>query len=51
MYAEQRGLEQILHETHNPPLNKIGGIDPKHPKLPQYRDAAQQFLDRQKGVN
>jgi hypothetical protein len=49
VYAEQRGLEQMLHETYNPPLNKIGGIDPKNPRLPEYREAAQQYLQRQGG--
>ena len=47
VYAEQRGLEQMLHETYNPPLSKIGGIDPKNPRLPEYREAAQQYLQRQ----
>jgi hypothetical protein len=45
-YPEQRGLEQIVHETHNPPLNRINGIDPKNPRAKIYRDAAQSFLDR-----
>jgi hypothetical protein len=49
VYAEQRGLEQILHETHNPPLNKIGGIDPKNRRLPEYREAARRFLECQQG--
>jgi hypothetical protein len=26
VYAEQRGLEQLLHDTYNPPLNRIRGI-------------------------
>jgi hypothetical protein len=25
-YAEQRGLEQVLHDTYEPPLNKINPI-------------------------
>ena len=49
VYAEQRGLEQLLHETHNPPLNRIRGISPTNPRLPEYRDAAQRFLERQQG--
>jgi hypothetical protein len=49
VYAEQRGLEQMLHETYNPPLNKIGGIDPKNPRLPEYSAAAQQYFQRQQG--
>lgn len=44
VYAEQRGLEQLLHETHNPPLNKISPISPTNPNRQTYLDAAQQFL-------
>jgi RHS repeat-associated protein len=52
VYAEQRGLEQLLHETHKPPLNKIRGIDlPRNPRLPEYREAARRFLQRQQGGN
>lgn len=46
-YAEQRGLEQLLHETYNPPLKTIGGIHPKNPYMSGYREAARVFLERQ----
>jgi hypothetical protein len=46
VYTEQRGLEQLLHEAHRPPLNKINGIDPNNPRLSIYRNAAQSFLQR-----
>jgi hypothetical protein len=48
-YAEQRGLEQMLHEAYEPPRNRIRGIDPRNPKLPVYREAAEAFLKNQKG--
>jgi hypothetical protein len=41
----QRGLEQLVHETFKPPLNKIGGIDPANTQLPKYRAAARNFLE------
>ena len=44
VYAEQRGLEQILHETHSPQLNKIRGVDPNNPKAPTYKSAAEEYL-------
>jgi hypothetical protein len=49
VYEEQRGLEQLLHDTHKPPLNRIGGIDPKNPRRQEYLDAAREFLRRQQG--
>jgi hypothetical protein len=49
VYGEQRGLEQLLHDTYNPPLNRIGGIDPRNPSRQQYLDAAREFLRRQQG--
>jgi hypothetical protein len=49
VYSEQRGLEQLLHETHNPPRNRVGGIDPRNPNLPGYREAARRFLDNPPG--
>lgn len=45
VYEEQRGLEQLLHDTYNPPLNKIRPINPSNPKLPIYRDAADNYLN------
>lgn len=44
VYNEQRGLEQLLHDTYNPPLNKVRPISPTNPKLPIYQDAADAFL-------
>jgi RHS repeat-associated protein len=44
VYAEQRGLEQILHDTHNPSLNKINPIDPANPRLDEYVNAARDYL-------
>ena len=44
VYSQQRGLEQLLHDMYNPPLNKIRPISPTNPNRQQYLDAAQQFL-------
>jgi hypothetical protein len=46
IYAEQRGLEQYLHNLHSPPLNKIRPISPWNPKGPGYMRAAQEFLEK-----
>ena len=43
--AEQRGLEQYLHNLHAPPLNKIRPISPWNPKGPGYMRAAMEFLE------
>jgi hypothetical protein len=43
-YPQQRGLEQMLHEEHNPPLDKIQPISPKNPRLPDYMNSAKEFL-------
>jgi hypothetical protein len=45
--AEQRGLEQYLHNLHAPPLNKIRPISPLNPRGPGYMRAAQEFLEQQ----
>lgn len=45
VYNEQRGLEQLLHDTYNPSLNKVRPISPTNPKLPTYQDAANAFLE------
>jgi hypothetical protein len=42
--SEQRGLEQMLHDEHNPLLNKINPISPKNPRLEEYMNAASNFL-------
>jgi hypothetical protein len=46
-YAEQRGLEQYLHNLYNPSLNKIRPISPLNPNGPRYMQAAQDFLETQ----
>ena len=46
VYEQQRGLEQLLHDTYNPPLNKIRPISPANPRLPDYLDAARRFLNQ-----
>jgi RHS repeat-associated protein len=45
-YAEQRGLEQLLHEIYQPPLNKINPINPRNSRLNEYIEAAKQFQER-----
>jgi hypothetical protein len=44
VYAEQRGLEQLLHDLYNPPLNRINPISPKNPNRSEYMDAAERYL-------
>lgn len=47
VYAEQRGLEAELYKQHpNLELNKIRPISPQNHKLPQYEQAAQDYLLR-----
>jgi RHS repeat-associated protein len=43
-YAEQRGLEQILHDKYHPPLDKVNAISPRNPYINIYTNAAQRFL-------
>jgi hypothetical protein len=43
VYNEQRGLEQLLHDMYQPPLNKIRPISPANPNLLIYQDAANGF--------
>jgi len=43
-YAQQRGLEQLLHEVHHPPLNYQEPISSIYPRRQKYLDAAQSFL-------
>jgi RHS repeat-associated protein len=45
-YAEQRGLEQMLHDAYVPKLNYINPISPTNANRQLYLDAAQQFLDK-----
>jgi hypothetical protein len=47
--AARRGLEQILHDRYEPPLNGIGGIDPNNPNRQRYLAAARAFLRRLRG--
>jgi hypothetical protein len=42
-YSVQRGHEQLLHDIHKPPLDKIRPISPQNPRRDQYLKAAQQF--------
>ncbi len=42
-YMKQRGREQLLHDQHNPPLNKIRPIGPNNPNRQKYLDAAKQL--------
>jgi hypothetical protein len=44
VYNEQRGLEQLLHDTYQPPLKRVRPISPTNPNLPLYQDAANTFL-------
>ena len=46
IYEEQRGLEELLHDRYNPPLNKIRPISPTNPNYQKYLDAARDFLGR-----
>jgi hypothetical protein len=43
-YLEQRGLEQILHDRYDPPLNKIRPISPSNNNIDNYMDAARKYL-------
>jgi hypothetical protein len=45
-YAEQRGLEQVLHARHNPPLDMIRPISPTNPNRDLYMQAAEDYLGR-----
>ena len=42
-YSAQRGHEQLLHDEHKPPLDKIRPISPKNPRREQYLDTARQL--------
>lgn len=52
VYAEQRGLEQVLYDRYpeamqvNGGFNKIGAISPSNPNILSYTQAAQDFLSR-----
>jgi hypothetical protein len=44
VYNEQRGLEQVLHDTYQPPLNKIRPISPTNKNYNTYMEAAKNYL-------
>ena len=44
--SARRGLEQIVHDKHKPPLDKIRPISPKNPNLKKFLDAARKFLEK-----
>ncbi len=46
VYAEQRGREQVIHDAHKPPLNRINPIDPRNPNRQNYLDAAKRLEDK-----
>jgi len=46
VYSQQRGLEQLLHETYNPALDKINRISPTNPNRQTYLDAARHSLQK-----
>jgi len=45
-YAQQRGLEQTLHDLYNPPLNFRNPISPSNPNRQLYLNAAQTYLNK-----
>lgn len=45
IYAEQRGLEQMLNEHYKAPLDRINAISPRNRRLQEYVDAARSFLE------
>lgn len=49
VYAQQRGLEQLLHDSYNPALNRINPISPTNPNRAWYLSEADSFLARYGG--
>jgi RHS repeat-associated protein len=45
VYDEQRGLEQIVHDAHQPPFNRINPISSRNPNRPNYIGAGNQYID------
>ena len=45
VYAEQRGREQVIHDQHKPPLDKIRPISPQNPRRQEYLDAAKRLSE------
>ncbi|WP_328516390.1 RHS repeat-associated core domain-containing protein, partial [Ralstonia pseudosolanacearum] len=46
VYAEQRGLEQMLHDTYDPILNRIRPISLNNKKIDAYMEAAREYMKR-----
>jgi hypothetical protein len=44
VYAQQRGLEKLVHDAYSPALNRINPISPTNPNRGVYLDAAERFL-------
>ena len=44
VYAEQRGLEQMLHDLYEPPLDRIRPISASNPRYDEYMGAARDYL-------
>lgn len=49
VYAQQRGLEQFLHDAYNPALNRLNPISASHPNRGWYLSEAERFLARYGG--
>ncbi len=43
VYAEQRGREQMIHDAHKPPLDKVNPIGPRNPRRQEYLDASKRL--------
>jgi hypothetical protein len=43
VYPEQRGREQVIHDQHNPALDKVRPISPTNPRRQEYLDAAKRL--------
>ncbi|MDD7803660.1 RHS repeat domain-containing protein [Ralstonia solanacearum] len=46
VYAEQRGLEQMLHDMYDPVLNRIRPISSNNKKIDAYMEAAKDYMKR-----
>jgi len=42
-YSQQRGREQILHDMHNPRLDKIRPISKHNKRIDEYLEAAKEI--------
>ncbi|MGH9182720.1 MAG: RHS repeat-associated core domain-containing protein, partial [Acidimicrobiales bacterium] len=49
VYAQRRGLEQLVHDAYNPALNRINPISATNPNRAWYLSEAEQFLARYGG--